>query len=96
MNLLECVIKGRVIIGQTHPWVVSLKTFNEWLRNQKWPNHFLGRFPLNVFKTINFFPHVYPLHTLIHGLKFILKFKKVKLLRFCIPNKNGPFGNHQY
>jgi hypothetical protein len=27
----------------------------EWFKNQKQPNHFLGPFILNVFKTINFF-----------------------------------------
>jgi hypothetical protein len=54
----------------------------EWLGNQKWTNHFLGPFPLNVFKTINcFFSHVYLLHALIYGLKFILEQKKVKIVK---------------
>ncbi len=47
----------------------------KWLRNQKWPNHFPQPFLLNIFTTINFFSHVYPLHTLIYGLKFISELK---------------------
>jgi hypothetical protein len=43
--------------------------FKDWLKNQKWSKHFLGPFPLNVFTTISFFPHFYPLHALIYGLK---------------------------
>jgi hypothetical protein len=31
------------------------KYFKEWLRNQKWSNHFLGPNPLNIFITISFF-----------------------------------------
>jgi hypothetical protein len=54
----------------------------EQLRNQKWPNHFLGPFTLNVFTTICiFFPHVYPSHALIYGLKFILEFKKLEIVK---------------
>jgi hypothetical protein len=66
----------------------------EWLKNQKWFNHFLGPFPLNVFTTINFFSHVYPLHTSIYGLKFILELKNVKLKKKKILNNDAPFKNH--
>ncbi len=52
--------------------------FKEWLRNQKQPNHFLGPFSLNVFTTMNFFFHVYQLHALIYGLKFIWELKKLE------------------
>jgi len=56
--------------------VTPLKNdFEEWLRNRKWSNCFPWLFPLNVFITISFFPHVYPLHALIYGLKFILEQK---------------------
>jgi hypothetical protein len=49
--------------------------FKEWLRKQNWSNHFPWLFPLNVFTTISFFPHVHTLHALIYGLKFILEQK---------------------
>jgi hypothetical protein len=48
----------------------------EWLRNQKWPNHFPRPFPnLSVFITIIYFFHVYQLQALMYNLKFILEFK---------------------
>jgi hypothetical protein len=61
-----------------HIWVNSSlggtfkNQLKEWLRNQKQPNHFFGPFLLNVF-TIFFF-HVYQIHGLIYGLKFIWEF----------------------
>jgi hypothetical protein len=62
--------------GQTHPCVVPLGTSSRnFLRNQKWSNHFHKPFPLNVFIIIIFFSHIYPLHDLIYGLKFILELK---------------------
>jgi len=71
-----CDIKKKNLFGPTHCWVTPLKNdFEEWLRNRKWSNCFPWLFPLNVFITISFFPHVYPLHALIYGLKFILEQK---------------------
>ncbi len=47
-----------------------------FLKEPKWPNRFPKPLPLNVFTLINLFIfHVYPLHALIYGLKFILEFK---------------------
>ncbi len=58
----------------------------EWLRNQNRPNHSPRPITLNVLTTIIFFPHVYQLHALIYGLKFILELKNWKLLKVYIPN----------
>jgi len=62
--------------------------FKEWLRNQKWLNHFPRPFPLIFFNFLNlyyiylFIFHVYPLHGLI-----LFWIKKIwKLLKFCIPS----------
>jgi hypothetical protein len=74
-----CLPLGKLIIWWYH--------FKKWLKNQKWPNHFLGPFPLNVFTTIIFFSYIYSLYVLTYGLKFILEFlKKIKF----IPNNDGP------
>jgi hypothetical protein len=48
----------------------------EWLRNQKWPNHFPEPFTLIFFATINYkISHDYQLQALIYNLNFILEFK---------------------
>jgi hypothetical protein len=48
---------------------------NEWLRNQKQPNHFYGPFFVKCFHNYKLlFFHVYQLYVLINGLKFIWEF----------------------
>jgi hypothetical protein len=65
-QMILCV----AFLGRTHPWVVPLQGMVE---KPKVPNHFPKPFPLYVFRTIIFFFHVYPLHALKYGLKFILE-----------------------
>jgi len=48
--------------------------FKEWKKNKKQPNHFPRPFTLNVFTTNFFLYHVYQLHALVYGLKFIFEF----------------------
>jgi hypothetical protein len=50
------------------------KHFKEWLRNQKWPNHFIEPF-IYMFSQLYIYIHIYPLHASIYGLKFILELK---------------------
>jgi hypothetical protein len=81
-TMILCVPLGKLIIGWYH--------FKKWLKNQKWPNHFLKPFPLNVFIAIMFFSQIYSLHALTYALKFILEqkknFKKVLLLIVMAPS----------
>ncbi len=79
---------------QTYPWVAPLAiTSRNSLKNWKWTNHF----PRTFLKCFHNFKkkivHVYPLHALLYGLKFILKLKKWKLSKFCISNRDGFFWN---
>ncbi len=79
VNLL---LKGILNIIEVRNWVnpslggSTEDHHKEWLRNQKWSNHFLGPNLLHIFITIIIIiiNYVYPLHALIYGLKFILKF----------------------
>ncbi len=68
---------GENILG----WTIR-NHLKEWLRNQKCTNHYHGPFTLNVFTTIYIFFHVYQLHALIYGLKFILESKKLEIIFF--------------
>jgi len=76
------LLEGILNIIEIRNWVnpslggTTRNHLKEWLRNQKWSNHFLGPNTLNIFISISFFFNVYPLHALIYGLKFILKLKK--------------------
>jgi hypothetical protein len=81
------LFKGILNIIEIRNWVnpslggIIRNHLKEWLRNQKWLNHFLQLNSLNIFITINFFSYVYPLYAVIYGLKFILKFKKMIFFR---------------
>jgi hypothetical protein len=46
------------------------------VKKPKMAKSFSWALSFKYFQNHYFFYHVYPLHTLIHGLKFILKFKK--------------------
>ncbi len=70
LNIAFCSLWANPSLG-----VTIRNDFKEWLKNQKWPNHFLGPFFKKKFTTINYFSsYVYPLHALIYGLKVILEF----------------------
>ncbi len=58
---VKLLLKSILNIIEIRNWVnpslggTTRNHFKEWLRNQKWSNHFLGPNPLNTFITIIFF-----------------------------------------
>jgi hypothetical protein len=64
--------------------------FKEFFKEPKVAKSFSwAQLSFKLFHNYNLFIY----HVLIYGLKFILEFKKWKLLKFYIPNKDGPFRN---
>jgi hypothetical protein len=80
---VKLLLEGILNIIEIRNWVnpslggTTKNHLKEWLRDQKWSNHFLGPNLLNIFISISFFSYAYSLHALIYGLKFILKFLKM-------------------
>ncbi len=68
INLSDKGKKVKISLGDT-----TRNHHKEWGKNKKQPNHFFGSSTLNVFTTIIFLSHIYQLHALIYGLKFILE-----------------------
>jgi len=58
---VEPLLKGILNIIEIKNWVnpslggTTRNHLKEWLRNQKWSNHFLGPNPLNIFISISSF-----------------------------------------
>jgi len=57
------------------------KHLKEWLKNQKWPNHFLGPFPLHVFTTINQLTIFKCIACLNIWFEVYFEIKKIKIIK---------------
>ncbi len=84
--------QAKEILKLINPSLVSgaiRNHFKEFFKEPKVAKSFSWALSFKLFHNYNLFIF----HVLIYGLKFILEFKKWKLLKFCLLNKDGPFRN---
>jgi hypothetical protein len=89
--------QAKELLKPIHPSLVGgaiRNHFKEFFKEPKVGKSFSWALSFKFLVIINYiYIHVYPIHILIYGLKFILELKMWKLLKFCIPNKDGPLKN---
>ncbi len=79
--------------GQTHPWVVPLRTTQRMVKEPKMTNSFFWTFKKNVFTT-RFFPPCWSIAWFNIQLEVYFVIEKWKLLEIYILNNDGLFRIH--